>query len=137
MPERSEQAAAYLREAETTLESARVLYERAPGEFASQIVKNAYDALEQGVSAGIAARGDDIPRRDGAKIQRFFEPLEAEELEQAAFHWHGRRSDAQYVDYKGSELSVPSGSFDREDAERILDDAERIVEFVSGRMASD
>lgn len=130
MPDRNEQASAYLGEVGTTLRSARVLFDDDPDAFASQIVKNAYDALEQAISAGIAARGEDIPRRHGAKIQRYFEPLDAEPLERTAFRWHARRSDAQYVDFKGSELSVPSSNFDREDAEEILADAEEILEFV-------
>jgi len=134
MPNRNEQATAYLSEAETTLESARVLSERDPAAFASQIVKNAYDALEQAVSARIAARGADIPRRHGAKIQRFFAPLDADELESAAFEWHARRSDAQYVDYRGTDLSVPSENFDADDAESILEDADDIVEFVRRRV---
>lgn len=134
MPERGEQADAYLAEAETTLRSARVLHERDSAEFAPQVVKNAYDALEQALSAGIAARGEDVPRRHGAKIQRYFDPLDADELERRAFHWHSRRSDAQYVDFRGKELSVPSRNFDHEDAEEILDDAERIIELVGGRM---
>ena len=134
MPNGSEQASAYLSEAETTLDSAQVLFEDDPDAFASQIVKNAYDALEQALSAGIAAREEDIPRRHGAKIQPYFEPLDAEELERTAFDWHSRRSNAQYVDFRGSELSVPSKNFDREDAERILADTEDFLEFVRERM---
>lgn len=133
MPSENEQARAYLDEAETTLGSARVLFEDDPDAFASQVVKNAYDALEQALSAGIAARGEDIPRQHGAKIQRYFEPLDAEDLERAAFEWHSRRSDAQYVDYRGSDLSVPSKNFDREDAEAILADAGAIIEDVRER----
>lgn len=68
MPDRSEQASAYLSEAVTTLDSAKVLLDGDATAFAPQIVKNAYDALEQALSAGIAARGDDIPRCHGAKI---------------------------------------------------------------------
>lgn len=134
MPGRNEQADAYLAEAETTLRGARVLHERDPDEFAPQTTKNAYDALEQALSAGIAARDEDVPRRHGAKIQHYFEPLDADELERRAFYWHSRRSGAQYVDYRGEELSVPSNNFDREDARRILDDAERVLGFVAGRM---
>jgi HEPN domain-containing protein len=134
MPNGSEQASAYLSEAETTLDSARVLFENDSESFASQVVKNAYDALEQALSAGIAARGEDIPRRHGAKIQRYFEPLDAEELERTAFDWHSRRSNAQYVDFRGSELSVPSKNFDRDDAEQIISDTEELLEFVRGRM---
>ena len=48
MPNGSEQASAYLSEAETTLQSARVLAEDDPDTFASQIVKNAYDAVGTG-----------------------------------------------------------------------------------------
>lgn len=140
MPDRSEQASAYLGEAETTIQSAEVLLNEDAEAFASQVVKNAYDALEQALSAGIAARGEDIPRRHGAKIQQFFEPLdseEAEELEEAAFRWHSRRSDAQYVDFKGDELSVPSKNFDRNDARAIVGDAARILAFVRERAALD
>lgn len=140
MPDRSEQASAYLDESETTLNSAKVLLDEDPEAFASQVVKNAYDALEQALSAGIAARGDDIPRQHGAKIQRYFGPLdspEAEELEEVAFRWHSRRSDAQSVDFRGEELSVPSKNFDRDDARAIVEDAERILAFVRERATLD
>jgi HEPN domain-containing protein len=134
MPERDDQAKAYLSEAETTLRSAETLLEADPEAFAPQVVKNAYDAFEQALSAGIAARGDDIPTRHGAKIQAFFGPLDAAELEETAFEWHARRSEAQYVDRTGDGLSVPSSNFDRTDAERILEDAERIISFVRGQV---
>lgn len=137
MPDRSEQARAYLSEAETTLRSARVLHEDDPDSFASQVVKNAYDALEQALSGGIAARGEDIPRRHGAKIQRYFAPLDATELEETVFRWHARRSDAQYVDFRGPDLSVPSANFDDEDAAEILADTERILQFVRENAALD
>jgi HEPN domain-containing protein len=133
MPGGNEQAVAYVSEAETTLESARVLLDRDASAFAAQVVKNAYDAFEQALSAGVAARGRDVPRRHGAKIRAYFDPLddaEAAELERVAFEWHSRRSDAQYVDRRGTDLSVPSENFDAEDARRIVDDAERIVAFV-------
>jgi HEPN domain-containing protein len=133
MPDRDEQASAYLREAETTLRSARVLLEADPDAFAPQIVKNAYDAFEQALSSGLAARGETVPQRHGAKIQRFFEPLDADDIQETAFRWHARRSEAQYVDIKGGDLSVHSSNFDREDAERIVEDAERILDFVRAR----
>lgn len=137
MPNRNEQASAYLSEAETTLRSAQVLFENDPDAFASQIAKNAYDALEQALSAGIAARGEEIPRRHGAKIQRFFGPLDADELEEKTFRWHARRSDAQYVDFRGSELSVPSANFDRDDAREILASATEIIGFVRDRIETE
>lgn len=130
MPDKDEQASAYLHEAKTTLRSARVLFEKDPDAFAPQVVKNAYDAFEQALSAGIAARGDDIPRRHGRKIQQYFDPLDADEMEQTAFEWHARRSESQYVDFRGSDLLVPSETFDRKDATQILTDAETIVGFV-------
>lgn len=137
MPGGNERAKAYLDEAETTLRSARVLFEQEPDEFTSQFVKNAYDASEQAISAGIAARGEDVPKRHGAKIQRFFEPDDVDELERISFGWHARRSDAQYVDVRGTEISVPSKVFDREDAERILADAETILAYVRERLGDD
>lgn len=140
MPDRSEQASAYLDEAETTLRSAKVLLDDDPSAFASQVVKNAYDALEQALSAGIAAREEEIPRRHGAKIQRFFEPLSGDgidTLQQRALGWHARRSDAQYVDFRGSDLSVPSENFDASDAEEIVADAERVLAFVRGRISEE
>ena len=130
MPERDEQANAYLHEAKTTLESAQVLFERKPAAFAPQIVKNGYDALEQALSAGLAARGEDGPKRHHTKIQRYFEPLDERDLERVAFGWYARRSDAQYVDFRGDELSVPSDNFDFKDAEQMLIDATSVLDFV-------
>ena len=90
--------------------------------------------MEQALSAGVAAHGEDVPRRHGAKIQRYFEPLDAQELEETAFDWHSRRSNAQYVDFRGSELSVPSKNFDRDGAEQILADTEELLKCVRERM---
>lgn len=72
--------------------------------------------------------------RHGAKIQQYFESQEAEELEDAAFEWHARRSDAQYVGFKGSDLSVPSRNFDASDAAKIIRDTEAIIAFVNEQM---
>lgn len=137
MPDRSEQARAYLSEAETTLKSTCVLLDDDPEAFASQIVKNAYDALEQALSAGIAGRDEDVPRRHGAKIQRYFEPHDSdagERLQETVFKWHARRSNAQYVDFRGDELSVPSENFDADDARDIVADAAEIVAFVRDQL---
>lgn len=130
MPEKRAQAEAYLREAETTLEGARILFENRDGGYA-QVVKNAYDAFEQALSAGIASKGDSIPRSHSAKIQEFFAHFENDELERAAFEWFSRRSSAQYVDVRGSDLSVPDENFGKADAEDILDDADRIIQFAT------
>lgn len=130
MPEKRAQAEAYLEEAETTLEGARILFENRDGGYA-QVVKNAYDAFEQALSAGLASKGDSIPRSHSGKIQEFFAHFDNDELEQVAFKWFSSRSSAQYVDIRGSELSVPGKNFGKADAEQVLDDADRILQFAT------
>lgn len=134
MPDRRRQAQAYLEEAETTLSSATVLLEANPEKFDAQIVKGAYDAMEQALSAGIAANGSEIPRRHPGKVQRFFELHDSEELEERVYHWLSRRSRAQYVDFEGTELSTPSDAFDAEDARQVVTDADLVLEFVRERI---
>lgn len=71
-----EQAEAYFEEAELTLESAEAIYNSAEesGEnLWAQVVKNGYDAIEQAVSAGIAAENEAIPRNHPGKINTFIE----------------------------------------------------------------
>lgn len=130
MPDRTRQAQAYLDQAERTLETARILFDRDAQRYASQIVKNGYDSLEQTLSAGIAAADAEIPRRHPGKVQRFFEAYDQPELERLAFQWLSRRSEAQYVDFEGREISIPAEKFDEDDAAQIIEDAGRIVEFV-------
>lgn len=128
-----EQADAYLEEAALTLQSARTIYD-ASGEDAgmwAQVVKNAYDAIEQAVSAAIAAQNQAIPRRHPAKINTFIELYgPAENLESQLLHWLQRRSSSQYVDIRGSELNVPHERFSREDAQKALEDAEATLGYV-------
>ncbi|KXA95683.1 hypothetical protein AKJ65_01230 [candidate division MSBL1 archaeon SCGC-AAA259E19] len=123
---KEKQAAAYLREARLTLKSARTIYESsASGEgMWAQVVKNAYDAMEQAASAGIAHREQRIPRSHTAKIKRFVELYDPEEeLSESIFHWLGMRSDSQYVDIRGDKIVVPHELFNQEDAAKILKDA--------------
>lgn len=130
---KEEQAAAYVREARLTLKSARTIYESsASGErMWAQVVKNAYDALEQAASAGIAHRGQRIPRSHTAKIKRFVELYDpVEELSESIFHWLGMRSDSQYVDIRGDEIVVPHELFNQDDAAKILKDAEEVIELI-------
>lgn len=66
-----DQANAYREEARLTLESAHSIYETATsgrGNLWAQVVKNAYDSMEQAISAAIAAAGEGIPRRHPAKV---------------------------------------------------------------------
>lgn len=71
-----EQAQAYLEEARLTLASARAIFEAANSgrtDMWAQVVKNGYDAIEQAVSAAIAAAGGRIPRQHPAKITEFID----------------------------------------------------------------
>lgn len=129
-----DQAAAYLREAELTLQSARTIFDAAtPGDpLWAQVVKNAYDAIEQAVSAGIAAQDERIPRKHPAKVNTFLDHFDpGEELEDRLLYWLRRRSDAQYVDIRGDEVNIPHEQFDASDAEQILDDAEAVLTYVT------
>jgi HEPN domain-containing protein len=128
-----EQAAAYLREADLTLQSARTVFDAATLDdpLWAQVVKNGYDAIEQAVSAAIAAQGERIPRKHPAKINTFLDLYDPDDaLEDRLLDWLRRRSDAQYVDIRGDEVNIPHEQFDRGDAERILDDADAVLTYV-------
>lgn len=129
-----EQASAYLEEAELTLESAEAIYNSAKEsneDLWAQVVKNGYDAIEQAVSAGIAADNEAIPRNHPSKMNTFIELYEpSEEVEDLLLHWLQSRSSSQYVDIRGDEVNIPHEQFDRGDAEQILNDAEAVIEYV-------
>lgn len=127
---RRDQAEAYLDEATSTLAGARVLYESDEPVSPAMVVKNAYDAFEQALSAGIAYEGEDIPRSHHAKVQTFFQLFDHDELEKAALKWVSQREEARYVDFTGDGLSVPGEQFDDRDATAIISDAEAAIEFV-------
>lgn len=132
-----EQARAYLQEATLTLESARAIHESASdaNRLWAQVVKNGYDAIEQAVSAAIADRGRSVPRRHPAKINAFIDCCEPPvDLEDRLLYWLQRRSDIQYVDIRDDEVNVPHEQFGRNDAERVLDDARRVLSYVEERM---
>lgn len=133
-----EQADAYLTEAELTLESAEAIYVSADesGEnLWAQVVKNGYDAIEQAISAGIAADNEAIPRNHPGKINTFLDRYEpGEEVEGLLLHWLQRRSNSQYVDIRGEEINIPHEQFTREDAEQILEDAETVLGYVQDQI---
>ncbi len=89
MEKRKEQARAYLEEAELTLKSARTIIKTAKlqeNRMWAQVVKNAYDAIEQAASAGIAARNQRIPRDHPAKIRNFTQAYKLDqELENSLY----------------------------------------------------
>lgn len=132
------QAEAYIEEARLTLESARAIFRTAEANdeaLWAQVVKNGYDAIEQAVSAAIASRNEPIPRRHPEKINAFIDLLQPEEaLETELLEWLDRRSSSQYVDVRGDELNVPHEQFGRQDAETVLEVAERVLEYVSERL---
>jgi HEPN domain-containing protein len=129
-----EQAEAYLREAELTLSSAHAIYNSASEQqeaMWAQVVKNGYDAIEQAVSAAIAARDESIPRRHPSEVNTFIDLYEpGDVLEDLLLHWLRRRSDSQYVDIRGGEVNVPHQQFGEDDAQRILEDAEKVISYV-------
>lgn len=134
-----EQAAAYLEEARLTLQSAHAIYESAERSDAAlwaTVVKNGYDAIEQAISAAIAAENQTIPRNHPAKINTFLEIHEIDdEIETTLLEWLRRRSDSHYVDIRGNEINIPHMTFDQEDARRILKDAEQVITLVEDVVA--
>jgi HEPN domain-containing protein len=135
-----EQADAYIEEAELTMESAKAIYDSAQEtgeELWAQVVKNGYDAIEQAISASIAAENEAIPRSHPGKINTFIELYEPpEKMEDLLLRWLRRRSSSQYVDIRGDKVNVPHEQFDREDAEQILEDAETVLEYVKEQVIS-
>lgn len=133
-----EQADAYLEEARLTLSSARAIYRAATMEqeaLWADVVKNGYDAIEQAVSAGIAARDERIPRAHPAKIQTFIDLYKPpDQLEDLLLYWLQRRSDSQYVDIRGDKITIPHRVFDADDAERILEDADTVIDYVTDQI---
>lgn len=129
MTDKETQAKAYLDEATTTLDGAKILFEHRNSGYA-QVVKNAYDALEQALSAGIAHEGEDIPQYHNGKVTKFFGLYEHDSLEQKSLKWLSKRETARHVDFEGGNLSIPEENFDESDAEEILEDAETTIEFV-------
>lgn len=93
-----EQAEAYLEEARLTLSSAQAIMDAAKEkeDMWALVVKNAYDAIEQALSAAIASRQEGIPRKHPAKVNRFIELFDPEEdIERRILYWLRRRSDSQ------------------------------------------
>ena len=131
------QAAAYLAEAERTLEAAKAIYDASDGQqqLWAQVVKNGYDAIEQAASAAIAAQDHAIPRQHPAKINTFLDLYELDKkLEDQLLYWLRRRSESQYVDIRGDEINIPHEQFDHTDAEKILDDTEAVLAYVRDRL---
>lgn len=135
-----EQAIAYLEEATLTLEAAKAIAAAvtASRQLWAQVVKNGYDAIEQAASAAIAAQGHAVPRRHPAKINTFIDLYDLDsDLEDRLLYWLRRRSESQYVDIRGDEITIPHELFDQTDAEAILADADRILTVVHESIQDD
>jgi hypothetical protein len=65
------------------------------------------------------------------KVTKFFGLYEHDALEQKSLTWLSKRETARYVDFDGSDLSIPEENFDESDAEEILEDAEATIESVT------
>ena len=132
-----DQARAYLEAATLTLQSAHAVHESASETrpLWAQVVKNGYDAIEQATSAGIADLDRSVPRRHPAKINTFLDLYEPPQpIENTLLYWLRQRSQSQYVDIRDDEINVPHKQFDRSDAERVLEDAESVLDYVEGQM---
>jgi HEPN domain-containing protein len=133
-----EQAEAYFTEAELTLESAEAIYnsaKKSDEDLWAQVVKNGYDAIEQAVSAGIAAENEAIPRNHPGKINTFIELYEPREgIEDLLLNWLQRRSSSQHVDIRGDEINIPHEQFTRDDAEQILEDIEAVLYYIEEQL---
>lgn len=131
---KQEQAKEYLNEAKLTLASAEAIFDKAETESLnlwSKVFKNAYDAVEDALSAAIAYKGEIIPKEHPGKVSVFIRlwkpPQKTIEL---LFKWLGKRSSAQYVDIKDGKINVPSKLFGRDDALIIISDAKEIIILV-------
>lgn len=131
---KEKQAEAYLKEAELTLKSTKAIFQTSSNtgdKLWAQVIKNGYDALEQAASAAIAQKDKEIPRRHPAKINKFIELQNLDnQLEKSLLKWLQRRSQAQYVDIKGGEVKIPHNLFDKEDAEKIIEDVKKVIDKV-------
>ena len=64
------QAESYLKEAELSLETAQIIFDKAKEEdkdLWANVIKNCYDAIEQAVSAAIAKKNDSERQADSAR----------------------------------------------------------------------
>lgn len=127
----NEQAKIYLKEAKNTLKAAILIMKSGTSLWAN-VVKNAYDAIEQAISAAIAKKGEIIPKEHPAKVTKFIElyNLYHKDIAKELQRWSRLRSRAQYVDVQHGKIFIPSKFFKKNDAERILKQAENIIDYV-------
>jgi len=132
---RERQAREYLEEAELSLVSAKAVLSKArtSGEkLWAHVIKAAYDAMEQAISAALARKGLLIPKDHPEKISTFVNSYELRDSDVAKtlFFWLRRRGRTQYIDIRRDKVFVPHEIFDEKDAERAIKDCERVIESV-------
>lgn len=82
--------------------------------------------------------GGSIPRSHPGKITTFVDCYGPdEEIESILTYWLQRRSSSQYVDIRGAEINVPHEQFGRDDADRILEEAATVIEYVRRQLDRD
>ena len=125
------QSKKYLEEAESTIYTAKIIFEKAKEEERDlwfNVVKTCYDAIEQAISAAIVRKNEIIPKQHPLKIKKFINLYSVEEkTKNKIYFWLGRRASAQYVDIKDGDVSVPQDLFEEEDAIKALEESEEII----------
>lgn len=128
---KSDQAEAYLEEAELSIESARAALQRGKEigkEMWHSVVKSSYDSMEQAISSLLAEKGLDIPKSHPGKIEKYVNEYGESEITEKIYKWLGKRSKSQYVDIKKGKIVVPHKVFDKADAEEALKEAEFVLD---------
>lgn len=138
---RERQAEAYLESAKLSLSIAQTILEKALAEnknLWAHVVKNAYDAAEQGISAALAKQGELIPKEHFEKVRKFlmlFSP--PRNIETTLYFWLRKRAKSQYVDIEEGRLSVPQEIFKQPDAMQAIADCKKILDYIRGKFEND
>lgn len=131
---KEKQAKSYLEEAELSLETAQIIFDKAKEDdkdLWANIVKTCYDAIEQAISAAIIKKDEIIPKEHPAKVKKFLNLFKVDKgLQEKIYFWLGKRSNSQYVDIKDDKIFVPHELFTEDDAQQALDDSKEIISEV-------
>ena len=101
---KEKQAKAYIEEAELSLETAEIIFDKAKEEdkdLWANVIKSCYDAIEQAISAAISIKNENIPKEYPAKVKKFINLFTInKKSEEKIYFWLRKRSCSQYVDIK-------------------------------------
>lgn len=133
---KEKQAKSYLEEAELSLETAQIIFDKAKEEdrdLWANVVKTCYDAIEQAISAAIIKKDEVIPKDHPAKVKKFINLFKIDRgLQERIYFWLRKRSNSQYVDIKNDKIFVPHELFTEDDAQQALDDSKEIIGEIKG-----